>query len=241
MSAVHDLVIDDATDRTRLFQLTSWLLGYPDDALLRAQGELAIMAACLENRTAQALVHEFLTWFAETGTEQVQQHYADTFDVARPAGRYLTAHLHGDTHERDGSVQTLRRRYHLRGLQLVDDVAPDLLAVALEFAARPADSSARRHRRGVELLRDALTVSASPYRHLLEAISVVLPPLDDADRAVLEAVTATRTDQRGAIDRDDREHDLRITDQKRRAELAFDHVPPDRVRSLFVSRVADGM
>ncbi|MET9190405.1 hypothetical protein ABZX63_34860, partial [Streptomyces tendae] len=48
----------------------------------------------------------------------------------------------------------------------------------------------RMHRRGLELIRHALTESGSPYRHLLSALLGLLPPATDADRAAVAKLAA---------------------------------------------------
>ncbi len=174
---------------SRLFELAALLLQYPDDDLLSAGPELLAASEGLDPS-----VRSFVEWLTTTPRLQVQQHYVETFDLRRRSGLYLTYYLHGDTRKRGIALLTLKQRYRAHGLELRDGELPDLLPVVLEFAAvvGPGDGEAplRQHRRGIELLREALVETGSPYRHLLDAVCAALPPLTDADREALAALAA---------------------------------------------------
>lgn len=179
-------------DRTRLFDVASLLLTYPDEELRGAVGEIAAIASSIEDADVRGHLGAFLGWLVRTGAEEAQRHYVDTFDLRRRSGLYLTYYLHGDTRKRGVALLTLKQRYRAHGLALRDGELPDHLPVVLEFAAvaGPGDGEAplRQHRRGLELLRAALTDLRSPYRHLLEAVCRALPPLTEADRAAVAAL-----------------------------------------------------
>jgi nitrate reductase molybdenum cofactor assembly chaperone NarJ/NarW len=179
-------------DRTRLFNLTSALLTYPDSRLLTAGAELRAEVAKITHPAIRECLTAFLDWFLTTDPLEVETHYVRTFDLRRRSGLYLTYYLHGDTRKRGIALLTLKQRYRAHGLHLADGELPDLLPVMLEFAALagPGDGEAplRQHRRGVELLRVALTATESPYRHLLDAIDAALPPLTDSDREAVRAL-----------------------------------------------------
>ncbi|MEU6414231.1 nitrate reductase molybdenum cofactor assembly chaperone [Microbispora sp. NPDC046933] len=175
-----------AADRTRLFQLTSVLLTYPDAELLDARDELRGAAARIEHPRLRGQVEKFLSWLSGTEPIDAQRHYVQTFDLRRRSGLYLTYYLHGDTRKRGMALLILKRRYRAHGLRLAAGELPDLLPVVLEFAATigPGEGEAplRQHRRGIELLRAALADLGTPYHLLLDAITAVLPELTDADR-----------------------------------------------------------
>jgi nitrate reductase delta subunit len=179
-------------DRARLFDLTSLLLTYPDSRLSGAAVELLAAAGGITHREVRERLTAFLDWFLATDAIEVEAHYVRTFDLRRRCGLYLTYYLHGDTRKRGIALLTLKQRYRAHGLRLADGELPDLLPVVLEFAAAvgPGDGEAplRQHRRGLELLRTALTETGSPYRHLLEAVVAALPPLTDADREAIRAL-----------------------------------------------------
>jgi len=176
--------------RSRIFELASVLLTYPDDDLRAAGDELRAAA----DRIGHPRIDEFLDWFLATPVIDVQRHYVQTFDLRRRSGLYLTYYLHGDTRKRGIALLALKQRYRAHGLTLADGELPDLLPVVLEFAAvaGPGDGEAplRQHRQGLELLRAALTESGSPYRLLLDAVCAVLPELTDGDRAAIAALAA---------------------------------------------------
>ncbi|MEU5942589.1 nitrate reductase molybdenum cofactor assembly chaperone [Micromonospora sp. NPDC047548] len=184
-----------ATDRSRIFELVSLLLTYPDEELLGAGAELRAAADRIGDETVREQVEEFLDWLLGATPIEAQRHYVQTFDLRRRSGLYLTYYLHGDTRKRGMALLVLKQRYRAHGLRLADGELPDLLPVVLEFAATvgPGDGEAplRQHRTGIELLRAALAESGTPYRFLLDAVCAVLPELTDAD---LAAVTALAVD-----------------------------------------------
>ena len=186
------VVAVNAALRSRLFELAAVLLGYPDRELHAAYEPLAAAANAIGDDDIATQLREFLHWFGATPHSAVEQHYVQVFDLRRRSGLYLTYYLHGDTRKRGIALLTLKQRYRTHRLRLRDGELPDFLPVVLEFAALagPGDGDAplRQHRRGVELLRAALADVASPYEHVLEAITIALPPLTDADRAAIAAL-----------------------------------------------------
>ncbi|GAB1516747.1 nitrate reductase molybdenum cofactor assembly chaperone [Actinophytocola sp. KF-1] len=180
------------SDRSRLFDLASVLLTYPDDRKFGAAAELRAAVAGIIHPEARERLTAFLDWFLTTDPLEVETHYVRTFDLRRRSGLYLTYYLHGDTRKRGIALLTLKQRYRAHGLRLADGELPDLLPVVLEFAAAagPGDGEAplRQHRRGLELLRTALAEAGSPYRHVLDAVVAALPPLNDADRDAIRAL-----------------------------------------------------
>ncbi|MFG3421786.1 nitrate reductase molybdenum cofactor assembly chaperone [Micromonospora sp. NPDC049460] len=187
-----DTVRVAAADRTRLFQLTSVLLNYPDAELLAAGDELRGAAERIEHPRLRGQVEEFLTWLLGTAPIDVQRHYVQTFDLRRRSGLYLTYYLHGDTRKRGMALLILQQRYRAHGLRLTGGELPDLLPVVLEFAATvgpgAGEAPLRQHRRGIELLRAALAELRTPYHLLLDAITSALPALTDADRDAIAAL-----------------------------------------------------
>ncbi|WIY02969.1 nitrate reductase molybdenum cofactor assembly chaperone [Amycolatopsis mongoliensis] len=179
-------------DRTRLFDLASVLLTYPDARLSGAEEELCAAVGDIADPEVREQLTAFLDWFLSTDSVDVEAHYVRTFDLRRRCGLYLTYYLHGDTRKRGIALLTLKQRYRVHGLRLADGELPDLLPVVLEFAAvaGPGDGEAplRQHRRGLELLRFALAETGSPYRHLLDAVVAALPPLTEADRDAVRAL-----------------------------------------------------
>ncbi|WP_018791033.1 nitrate reductase molybdenum cofactor assembly chaperone [Salinispora arenicola] len=182
------------TDRSRIFDLVSLLLTYPDDELLGAGAELRGAAERIEAREVRGWINGFLDWLLASALIDAQRHFVQTFDLRRRSGLYLTYYLHGDTRKRGMALLVLKQRYRAHGLRLADGELPDLLPVVLEFAATvgPGEGEAplRQHRQGIELLRAALTESGTPYRLLLDAVCAVLPELTDADRAAITALAA---------------------------------------------------
>jgi nitrate reductase molybdenum cofactor assembly chaperone NarJ/NarW len=184
--------------RSRVFELASLLLTYPDEELLGAAGQL---------RAAAGAHREFLTfldWLEGTPLIDCQREYVQTFDLRRRSGLCLTYYLHGDTRKRGMALLILKQRYRAHGLRLTDGELPDLLPVVLEFAATvgpgAGEAPLRQHRQGLELLRASLAESGSPYRLLLDAVCAVLPALTESDLAAITelAVDGPPTETVGA-------------------------------------------
>ncbi|MFD5246078.1 nitrate reductase molybdenum cofactor assembly chaperone [Amycolatopsis sp. NPDC058340] len=191
MTAPEQSFVEGA-DRSRLFELASVLLTYPDAALIGARKELSAAIGEITHREVREQLTAFLDWFLTTDPLEIETHYVRTFDLRRRSGLYLTYYLHGDTRKRGIALLTLKQRYRAHGLRLTPGELPDLLPVVLEFAAiagqGDGEAPLRQHRRGLELLRSTLNESGSPYRHLLEAVVAALPPLTEADRDTIRAL-----------------------------------------------------
>jgi nitrate reductase delta subunit len=173
-------------DRSRLFQLASLLLTYPDEELLAAGDELRAAAAGTDE------LERFVEWLLTGTLTEVQRHYVETFDLRRRSGLYLTYYLHGDTRKRGMALLMLKQRYRAHGLRLAGGELPDLLPIVLEFAATagPGDGEAplRQHRQGIELLRSALHDARTPYALILDVVCAALPQLTEEDLAALTSL-----------------------------------------------------
>lgn len=181
----------EAEARALLLRLTSLLLQYPDAELAAARTELAATVHALPSSAAAVHLAAFTTWFAGQEPEALERHYVETFDLRRRSSLYLTYYLHGDTRRRGMALLTLARSYRAAGWTAAGGELPDHLPVVLEFAALAGpgrgEAPLRRHRRGIDLIHRALTDAGSPYRHVLAALTALLPPPTEADvRAVAE-------------------------------------------------------
>jgi nitrate reductase delta subunit len=79
-----------------------------------------------------------------------------------------------------------KHAYHAAGAELGKHELPDHLAVVLEFAATVDPAAGRRllveYRPVMELLRQSLRETGSPYAVVLDAVCATLPQLSAADR-----------------------------------------------------------
>lgn len=182
--------LEEVPARAEVLQLASLLLTYPDDELLDARGEVVAAVAALPRSAASDCLSDFMDWFTMVSRPAAQKHYVEVFDLRRKSSLYLTYYLHGDTRKRGMALLTLKQRYRAAGLALGDEELPDFLPVVLEFAARggvgTGEAPLRQHRQGVEVIRAALRDAGSPYARLLDAVSVVLGALTEAERVEVE-------------------------------------------------------
>ncbi|WP_405693501.1 nitrate reductase molybdenum cofactor assembly chaperone [Streptomyces coelicoflavus] len=188
------LSLREAEERALVLRLLSLLSQYPDEELAVHRPGLASAVAALPRSPAAAELSAFMDWFTAQEPDALARHYVETFDLRRRSSLYLTYYLHGDTRRRGMALLTLARRYRAAGWDTEGAELPDHLPVVLEFAALAGpgtgEAPLRMHRRGLELIRHALTESGSPYRHLLAALLGLLPPATDADRAAVAKLAA---------------------------------------------------
>ncbi|MGW4896593.1 nitrate reductase molybdenum cofactor assembly chaperone [Kitasatospora sp. NPDC004240] len=180
--------------RVLLLRLLSLLLQYPDAELDAARPALAATVDALEPSPAATELAAFTAWFTEQPIDALERHYVEAFDLRRRSSLYLTYYLHGDTRRRGMALLALAQRFRAAGWEADAAELPDHLPVVLEFAALegpgPGEAPLRQHRRGLELIRHALTDADSPYRHLLAALLTLLPPPTEADLAAVAELAA---------------------------------------------------
>ncbi|MCU0265805.1 MAG: nitrate reductase molybdenum cofactor assembly chaperone [Candidatus Nanopelagicales bacterium] len=157
---------------------TSWLLAYPDEALLDRLDVLA--AAVLElPAPASTPLSAFLAHLDGTPMGNVQRHYVEVFDMKRRACPFLTYWTHGDTRNRGVAILRFKQAYEEAGFSIGSEELPDHLAVVLEFAAVgervTGDALLAEHAAPIALLREALHDLGSAYAHVLDAVVATLP------------------------------------------------------------------
>lgn len=188
------LTPEETADRALVLRLVSLLLQYPDPELAAAREELTAVVQGLPATPAAQHLARFTDWFAAQAPETLERHYVETFDLRRRSSLYLTYYLHGDTRRRGMALLTLNQRYKAAGWNTDGGELPDHLPVVLEFAALAGpgggEAPLRLHRRGLELIHQALTDADSPYRHVLAALLTLLPPPTEADRAAVARLVA---------------------------------------------------
>jgi nitrate reductase delta subunit len=161
--------------------LLSFLLRYPDAAVVVARDELEAEVRALPDGEPRAALERFLRdWRADPAA------YVETFDLRRRASLHLTYYAHGDTRERGMALLRLRKLYRAAGLPMTSSELPDHLTVMLAFAAvaPPGHGEAllAEHRAAIELLRLSLHDLGSPYAHVLDALAALLPALSVRER-----------------------------------------------------------
>ncbi len=169
----------DSRARTAAARLAaSWLLTYPDEALLARLDEIAEVAEILPPPTGAPL-RAFLAHLADTPLTVLQQHFVQVFDMRRRACPYLSYWTDGETRNRGRAILRFREAYVSSGFTPTDEELPDHLAVVLEFAAvgdsLTGDALLAEHTGPLHLLRDALGKMDSAYVHVLDAVVATVP------------------------------------------------------------------
>ena len=191
---------DRVTAAARL--VCSWLLTYPDEALMARMDDIAEVVAVLPVQTGAPL-REFLSHLADTPLMVLQQHFVQIFDMRRRACPYLSYWTDGETRNRGRGILRFRQAYVDSGFTPSDDELPDHLAVVLEFAAvgdpLTGDALLAEHSGPIHLLRDALESMNSTYVHVLDAVIATLPELtpEVAERMAVLAASGPPAEQVG--------------------------------------------
>ncbi len=117
--------------------------------------------------------------------------YVQLFDLRRRCCLYLSYYTAGDTRKRGEALLEFAAVYQATGFAVDGGELPDFLPAVLDLAAYagdPAWALLRRHRVGLDLLVRALDRDASPYRHAVQAVRLMLPPPGPAELAAAAAL-----------------------------------------------------
>ncbi|KUH92767.1 nitrate reductase molybdenum cofactor assembly chaperone [Mycobacterium sp. IS-3022] len=175
---------DSTLEHRLVWQAAALLLAYPDDQHAERLTTVEELLAHLSGRPAQLLA-ETVAAVRAIEPMRAQIDYVDTFDMRRRATMYLTYWTAGDTRNRGNHMLAFSRAYREAGVDPPQREAPDYLPVVLEFAATVDPTAGRRllieHRVPIDLLRDALEQSCSPYLHAVSAVCETLPLRTDSE------------------------------------------------------------
>jgi nitrate reductase delta subunit len=168
--------------------LLSYLLRYPDREIAAAGPELAAEIAALPAGPVREALERFMATWTDDPTALAAR-YVETFDLRRRATLELSYYAHGDTRERGMALLRLKKLYRAAGLPLESAELPDHLTVMLAFAALAPEGHGAavlgQHRAGLELLRLSLHDLDSPYAHVLDAVTALLPALTVSERSAV--------------------------------------------------------
>ncbi len=156
----------------------SWLLWYPDEALVDRLSAISAAVTSLPADLRDPL-SAFLDHLDGTALLDVQRHYVAMFDMKRKACLYLSYWTNGDTRNRGMSLLRFKQAYLEAGAQPNDVELGDHLAVLLDFTATrdrlTGEALLAEHAAPVRLLRQALADLDSVYVHVLDAVVATLP------------------------------------------------------------------
>ena len=163
----------------------SILLDYPTPAR-RAQFALVEASVSELPGELRSSFDAFFTAVNARSQQWLETHFTATFDLKRKCCPYLTYYAAGDTRRRGMALVRFVEAYRAAGWQVDADELPDYLPMVLEFSALSDSPIAQEllaaHRDGIEVLRAALEKFGSPYAHLVKAVSLSLPEIDDETR-----------------------------------------------------------
>ncbi len=163
----------------------SLLLRYPDDETLSV---LPTLTAALDELPAPVAepLRAVAAYRAQQDPAALAAGYVELFDFRRRCCLHLTYYTAGDTRKRGEALVLFAAAYQAAGLRVVDGELPDYLPAVLDLAAQDDGGGwrlLRENRVGLELLARALEAETSIYRHVLEAVTAMLPPAQPGDIA----------------------------------------------------------
>lgn len=164
----------------------SVLLRYPAEDFFAHVQVVESQLAGLHPTIAEEIA-AFIDSVRQLGPMGVQEHYVETFDQRRRCSMHLSYYAVGDTRQRGVAILAFRQQLAALGLEEISEELPDHLCVLLEALAftegtmqKEALEMIASHRDGLEVLRTALENLHSPYAHLIRAVCMMLPELDQA-------------------------------------------------------------
>ena len=180
--------------RSAVFLAAASLLDYPGANWPQVLDAVEEMLPSLPEATAQRLA-EFVSWARHSGQRAVEELYVATFDQKRRCCLELTYYATGDTRQRGIALTIVRDMYAAVGWEPTGDHLPDYLPYVLELAAQCegesydlVESMIASHREGVEILHASLNSLSSPWGAVVAAVRMVLPEVDDATFAKMNAL-----------------------------------------------------
>jgi nitrate reductase delta subunit len=174
------------SDRQRVHMAASVLLDYPDAEWFAKLPAVRALVAPLPG-DVRAPLERFLDAASAAGGQEWERRYVTTFDLKRKCSLYLTYYATGDTRKRGTALVTIQDAYRAAGWEFdASDELPDYLPAVLEFSALCDDEIAAAllssHRDGIEVLRAALEGMSSAWADVVRAVTLSLPPIDEATR-----------------------------------------------------------
>jgi nitrate reductase delta subunit len=173
------------SERAATHMAASILLDYPNQ---QHRARFAAVARVVESLPEP--IHDafgrFLAAADAMSQRDLEAHFTSIFDQKRKCSPYLTYYTTGDTRKRGMALVRFVHAYRAAGWEVEPGELPDYLPMVLEFSARSDSPIAADliavHREGIQVLRAALETFATPYAHVVDAVCLSLPALDDETR-----------------------------------------------------------
>lgn len=112
--------------------------------------------------------------------------YVETFDHRRRCSLNMTYFSEGDTRNRGRSLLEAQELYRSYGMATRTGELPDYLPALLELAAEVGPEALEPHRCSIAALHESLQELGSPFATVLEVVTEIAGPPDDAERARLD-------------------------------------------------------
>lgn len=171
------------------WMIASVLLDYPAEDYHEQLRVIRLELDYVDSAVADEF-QAYLDWAEAAQLREIEDLYVRTFDQKRRCNLYLSYYSTGDTRMRGSAILTFQEAFAAMGWKVTGGELPDYLPAVLELAARTGDELAAHllnvHRDGLEVLRTALESLESPWSHVVEALVLTLPPLDEKAKTAFQ-------------------------------------------------------
>ncbi|KEF35969.1 respiratory nitrate reductase chaperone NarJ [Schinkia azotoformans MEV2011] len=168
----------NTTDSQLTFQICSYLLNYPDQALIDSIPEVLEEIDSLQSSDTKQELQSYCEKVKKQSLTKLVSTYINTFDFGKKTNLYLTYMSNGEQRERGMELLFLKNFYKLHGFEVTDKELPDYLPIMLEFAGQVDEAAMKlifeRYLTNIEEVSKNLNDGNNLYGHIIKAILLEL-------------------------------------------------------------------
>lgn len=162
------------TDSQLTFQLSSYLLNYPNQAFVDSIPEVLTEIGSLQSSEIKQELQKYCEEAKKQTLVELVSSYTNTFDFGKKTNLYITYMSNGEQRERGMELLFLKNYYKLHGFDVTDKELPDFLPVMLEFAGQVEEAAMKpifeRYLANIEEVSKNLSNDNNLYGHIMKAI-----------------------------------------------------------------------
>lgn len=159
---------------TDVYQLISYLLGYPTQELIDTIPGVKKEIEQVSNTEVKTALSKFVDSIEQTDLENWRERYISYFDFGRSTNLYVTYSKLGEQRQRGIELLKLKDFYRGAGFEPHESELPDYLPLMLEFASQvPLEKSNAllgKYFKEMEAIRNSLHEKDSAYVALFDAL-----------------------------------------------------------------------
>lgn len=162
----------------QVFQLSSFLLSYPDQEFVDSLEEIVEDLELVEMSAMRDELSQFCQKARKLTSSELIATYVNTFDFGKKTNLYITYMSNGEQRERGMDLLFLKNYYQLHGFAVTDKELPDYLPVMLEFASQVDSEEFKplfaRYLDNIKEVERHLVREENLYRSIFKAILFAL-------------------------------------------------------------------